>query len=104
MQLKAAIQASLQDMQENFGNENSEKDPDAQLENDLPEKPIASNDWRAYLGSDESPKIEIVIRYPDGNKEKVIFPCTSKLKVFCDGLRMMSLFQSNSSRRFSTFM
>lgn len=38
--------------------------------------------WKNYLGSDESNKMEIVIRYPDGNKQKVMFPSDSKIKVY----------------------
>lgn len=39
------------------------------------------DNWKNYIGSDESNKMEIVIRYPNGNKEKVMFPSDSKLKV-----------------------
>lgn len=37
--------------------------------------------WKDYLGSDDGNKMEIVIRFPDGNKEKVMFPSDSKIKV-----------------------
>lgn len=74
MQIKAAIEASLQDLKNQ--SQDSDSDSDSKFTT-----PFETNDWRTYLGSDESPKVEIVIRYPDGNREKVIFPSTSKLKV-----------------------
>lgn len=43
-------------------------------------------DWKNFLGSDDSPKVEIVIRYPNGDRENVIFPSSSKMKVKCNWL------------------
>lgn len=42
---------------------------------------IISEDYNQYLGSESSEKTELVLRYPDGNKEKMTFPVDSKLKV-----------------------
>lgn len=36
--------------------------------------------WKEFLGTDNSAKMELIIRFPDGNKEKVMFPSDSKLK------------------------
>lgn len=42
---------------------------------------IIPEDYSQYLGSEISEKTELVLRYPDGNKEKKTFPIDSKLKV-----------------------
>lgn len=42
---------------------------------------IIAEDYNQYLGSESSEKTELVLRYPDGNKEKMTFPVDSKLKV-----------------------
>lgn len=42
---------------------------------------IEKEDWKNYLGSDEDPKVEIVIRFPNGDRENAIFPSSSKMKV-----------------------
>jgi len=76
MQIKAAIQASLQDIEnENKHDTESDHSPPPQFNT------ISEENWKNYLGSDNSPKVEIVIRYPDGNRENTIFPSTSKMKV-----------------------
>ena len=50
---------------------------------DSPEVIISEvvDDYTQYLGSEASDKTELVLRYPDGNKEKMTFPVDSKLKV-----------------------
>ncbi|OTF73706.1 UBX domain-containing protein 7-like protein [Euroglyphus maynei] len=74
-QIEAAIKASLQDMDGPNNPDDHESDSDCVIiENE------SKDDWRNYIGSDESNKMEIVIRYPNGNKEKVMFPSDSKLK------------------------
>lgn len=68
MLLEAAISASLNDITGNgFDHQTQE---------------TSKEHWKNYLGSDLSPKIEVVIRYPDGARENAIFPSTSKMKVF----------------------
>ncbi|KAJ6222127.1 hypothetical protein RDWZM_000672 [Blomia tropicalis] len=66
MLLEAAINASLTDITGNgFDHQTQE---------------TSKEHWKNYLGSDLSPKIEVVIRYPDGARENAIFPSTSKMK------------------------
>lgn len=46
------------------------------------ESVLGQNDrWENYLGKKEN-KMEILIRYPDGQKKMMMFPPDSKLKVF----------------------
>ena len=41
-----------------------------------------SNSWTDYLGADDgSEKSSIIIRFPDGRKDKKDIPCTSKFLV-----------------------
>ncbi|KAF7490058.1 UBX domain-containing protein 7 [Sarcoptes scabiei] len=71
--LEAAIQASLRDM-ENYQKVEKNKS-DSVLESVL-----GQNDrWENYLGKKEN-KMEILIRYPDGQKKMMMFPPDSKLK------------------------
>ncbi|KAH7641300.1 ubx domain-containing protein 7-like protein [Dermatophagoides farinae] len=83
-QIEAAIKASLQDMEvHNNHDDDDDDDDDCKIvKNDsmIEQQQPKQDDWRNYLGSDESNKMEIVIRYPNGNKEKVMFPSDSKLK------------------------
>lgn len=72
MQIKAAIQASLQDMDNHLDSKADDKKVNCASEK--------KDDWKNYLGDDEN-KVEIVIRYPDGNRENIILPSTSKMKV-----------------------
>ncbi|CAG2169931.1 unnamed protein product [Oppiella nova] len=37
-------------------------------------------DYRQYLGPENGSKFELVVRYPDGNRENIIFPSESQLK------------------------
>ena len=38
-------------------------------------------DYRLYLGPENGSKFELVVRYPDGNRENITFPSDSQLKV-----------------------
>lgn len=38
-------------------------------------------DYKKYLGSEENGSTDIILRYPDGEKEKMTLPSDSKLKV-----------------------
>lgn len=80
MQIKAAIEASLQDIETTTKSNCN----DTQLDQDLMETSQVElkDDWKNYLGSDDSPKFEIVMRYPDGKRENTIFSSTSKMKVY----------------------
>lgn len=82
-QIEAAIKASLQDMEVHNNHDDDDDDDCKIVKNDsmIEQQQPKQDDWRNYLGSDESNKMEIVIRYPNGNKEKVMFPSDSKLKV-----------------------
>lgn len=82
LQMKAAIEASLNDMKNEEKKEDDEAPECQEIEDEVLEDDTTKpDDWRNYLGDEESPKIEIVIRYPDGKRENVIFPSTSKMKV-----------------------
>ncbi|XP_077555032.1 UBX domain-containing protein 7 [Haemaphysalis longicornis] len=37
-------------------------------------------EWKRYLGSETDEKSELMIRFPDGSRKVMTFPCTSKLK------------------------
>lgn len=41
----------------------------------------SSEDWRAYLGHENGLNFELVLRFPDGNRENISFPAESQLKV-----------------------
>lgn len=75
MQIKAAIEASLKEADSKSQSDSSSTDD--RSDQDEPSK----DEWTKYLGSNDGPKIEIVIRYPDGKRDNVNFPSTSKLKV-----------------------
>ena len=81
MQIEAAIKASLQDMEDNNQHNSGEQNLDDSTKQQNSTTNIIKDEWKNYLGTDDSNKIEIVIRFPDGNKEKVMFPSNSKLKV-----------------------
>ncbi|GFT07242.1 UBX domain-containing protein 7 [Nephila pilipes] len=36
--------------------------------------------WKDFLGSEEDPKSDLVLRLPDGKREQITWPCTTKLK------------------------
>lgn len=36
--------------------------------------------WKDYLGSEDDPKIELVLRFPDDTKEQISWPCSTKIK------------------------
>ncbi|GIY64953.1 UBX domain-containing protein 7 [Caerostris darwini] len=36
--------------------------------------------WKDFLGSENDPKSNLLIRLPDGKKEQITWPCTTKLK------------------------
>lgn len=36
--------------------------------------------WKDYLGADDDPKTELVLRFPDGNREQISWPCSTKIK------------------------
>ena len=40
-----------------------------------------TEDYRVYLGPENGSKFELVVRYPDGNRENITFPSDSQLKV-----------------------
>ncbi|CAL1276518.1 unnamed protein product [Larinioides sclopetarius] len=40
----------------------------------------AESSWRDFLGDEDDPKSELVLRLPDGKREQVTWPCTTKLK------------------------
>ncbi|XP_050044507.1 UBX domain-containing protein 7 [Dermacentor andersoni] len=47
------------------------------------EASIAKSDvveWKRFLGSESDEKSELMIRFPDGSRKVMSFPCTSKLK------------------------
>ena len=66
-----AIKASLQDHDNHDYNDDDCQiiENESMMEKQQPEK----DNWRNYLGSDESNKMKIDMQYPNGNKEKVIF-------------------------------
>ncbi|XP_014772020.1 UBX domain-containing protein 7 isoform X1 [Octopus bimaculoides] len=39
----------------------------------------SSSSWKAYLGSKDDPVTNLMIRFPDGNKQQLSLPCTSPL-------------------------
>ena len=41
-------------------------------------------DYRLYLGPENGSKFELIVRYPDGNRENITFPSDSQLKVFIE--------------------
>ncbi|KAH6940433.1 hypothetical protein HPB50_027583 [Hyalomma asiaticum] len=38
------------------------------------------DEWKRFLGSESDEKSELMIRFPDGSRKVMSFPCTSKLK------------------------
>lgn len=36
--------------------------------------------WKDYLGSDSDDKTDLVLRFPDGKREQITWPCTTKIK------------------------
>lgn len=80
-QIKAAIKASLDKGHSSSDDSISSTDDS---DDDAYETPSQAEnekeDWKNFLGSDDSPKVEIVIRYPNGDRENVIFPSSSKMK------------------------
>ncbi|XP_037563720.1 UBX domain-containing protein 7-like [Dermacentor silvarum] len=38
------------------------------------------DEWKRFLGSESDEKSEVMIRFPDGSRKVMSFPCTSKLK------------------------
>ncbi|XP_077515607.1 UBX domain-containing protein 7-like [Amblyomma americanum] len=49
-------------------------------------------EWKRFLGSETDEKSELMIRFPDGSRKVMTFPCTSKLKALiifasCSGFR-----------------
>ena len=37
--------------------------------------------WESYLGDEDDPKSSIMIRFPDGKREKKEIPCSSQFRV-----------------------
>lgn len=56
--------------------------------NPSPPQPTRSEDftrpgaegWEAFLGGNDDPKSELMIRFPDGSRRMMAFPCTSQLR------------------------
>ena len=44
----------------------------------------SQRDWKTHLGLDSDPASSIVIRYPDGTKERLSLPCTSTILALLD--------------------
>ncbi|GFY48282.1 UBX domain-containing protein 7 [Trichonephila inaurata madagascariensis] len=36
--------------------------------------------WKEFLGNEDDPKSDLVLRLPDGKREQITWPCTTKLK------------------------
>ncbi|XP_023226428.1 UBX domain-containing protein 7-like isoform X1 [Centruroides sculpturatus] len=110
-QLKAAIEASLNETVSKLSGKGSdlsddddtdvetfESDSESSLPNnhDSKNKHIKENskhcennenvndksasNWKMYLGSNEDPKSELIIRFPDGRRQHITFPCSSQLQ------------------------
>lgn len=43
-------------------------------------KENSTETWKKFLGGDNDPKAKLILRLPDGNKEMLEWPCTSKVK------------------------
>ncbi|KAG8197423.1 hypothetical protein JTE90_014908 [Oedothorax gibbosus] len=43
-------------------------------------KKIEVENWKDFLGSDDDPKSDLVLRLPDGNRQQISWPCTTKVK------------------------
>ncbi|KAF8797295.1 UBX domain-containing protein 7-like [Argiope bruennichi] len=41
---------------------------------------LAECSWRDFIGDEEDPKSDLVLRLPDGKREQVTWPCSTKLK------------------------
>ncbi|XP_054712872.1 LOW QUALITY PROTEIN: UBX domain-containing protein 7-like [Uloborus diversus] len=41
---------------------------------------LSQSSWKDFLGSDDDPKTELVLRFPDGKKEQITWPCSTKVK------------------------
>lgn len=110
-QLKAAIEASLQEVAKaepsathNISNDADDSDLETFVDSDPEDKlnavpkestsyqkstppptptkePKVVEDYRLYLGPENGSKVELIIRYPDGNRENITFPSDSQLKV-----------------------
>lgn len=82
-QIQDAIKASLAEAGPNSSSDSisSSDDTDEDAYETPSQVEIEKEDWKNYLGSDEDPKVEIVIRFPNGDRENAIFPSSSKMKV-----------------------
>lgn len=49
-------------------------------ENNEKVKDKISSNWKMYLGNNEDPKSELIIRFPDGRRQHITFPSTSQLQ------------------------
>ncbi|XP_035216881.1 UBX domain-containing protein 7-like [Stegodyphus dumicola] len=38
------------------------------------------NSWKEHLGSEDDPKTDLVLRLPNGKREQITWPCTTKIK------------------------
>ena len=48
-------------------------------------------DWRQYLGCTDDVKCKLLLRYPKGEKEQIVLPATSRLKVGISCLLLHSI-------------
>ncbi|KAJ6641241.1 UBX domain-containing protein 7 [Pseudolycoriella hygida] len=98
-QLMLAIQNSLREISSDCGensptnelngdsNESSNDGDDGVIEigfesdSDVVEvKDNSTVSWSSYLGDEKDPKAKLILRLPDGNKEMLEWPCSTKLK------------------------
>lgn len=121
MQLRAAIAASLEENRQPEGLNNckvDESDDDSELEtfdsdtetgfssktpkepkkplveDKLEEKPPSPESWEKYLVPESNSSADIIIRFPDGKRERKSFPSQSPLKVsylFCCFFKLSAL-------------
>lgn len=90
-QLKAAIAASLRDVQSNTRMLDSEDDSDEDVvcldteddesSNTIPAVLVTDEKWEDFVGLDSAKLSQLVIRFPDGSRQQKNFPSDSKLKV-----------------------
>ncbi|UYV62454.1 UBXN7 [Cordylochernes scorpioides] len=85
-QLKAAIEASIRDMAGTSSSsttaqaQEDDSDGGESFDSDTKQSEEAGDSWQSYLGADHDPKSELLLRFPDGQKQKMSFPATSQLK------------------------
>lgn len=44
------------------------------------DRKIENATWKDYLGADDDPKSDLVLRLPDGKRQQISWPCTTKVK------------------------